>query len=59
MDDDLFVSVYDDIFWKVNFTSESEFFIREYRGYLRFQTGDDNKVNGFILRAGIKYSYSK
>ncbi len=46
---DLAVNVFGDLLWKVYFTSDSEFFIREFRGYLKFQTDKDNKVTGFIF----------
>jgi CubicO group peptidase (beta-lactamase class C family) len=38
-----------DLFWNVYFTSDSDFFIREFRGSLRFQTDKENKVTGFSL----------
>ena len=44
---DLVINVYGDVLWKLNFTSDSDFFIREYRGFLRFQTGNNNNVTGF------------
>ena len=44
---DLVINVYGDVLWKLNFTSDSDFFIREYRGFLRFQTGKNNNVTGF------------
>ncbi len=37
------------ILWKVYFISDTECFIRESRGYLKFQTGEDNKVTGFNI----------
>jgi hypothetical protein len=46
-DNGLSINVLGDLFWKVYFTSDSDFFIREYRGFLRFQTDKDNKVTGF------------
>jgi CubicO group peptidase (beta-lactamase class C family) len=36
-----------DLFWKVYFTSDSDFFVRESRGSIRFQIDKDNKVTGF------------
>jgi CubicO group peptidase (beta-lactamase class C family) len=36
-----------DLFWQMYFTSDSDCFVRESRGNLRFQTGKDNKVSGF------------
>lgn len=42
-----------DLFWKVYFTSDSDFFIREFRGFLRFQTDKDKKVIGFSFN-GMK-----
>ena len=52
-DKGLSVNVYGDIFWKVYFTSDSEFFIREYPGFYKFQTDKDNKVTGFIFNGQI------
>jgi len=48
-DNGLSVNVYSDLFWKVYFTSDSDFFIREFRGFLRFQNDKDNKVTGFNM----------
>jgi CubicO group peptidase (beta-lactamase class C family) len=48
-DKGLLVNVSGDIYWKVYFTADSEFFIREYRGFYKFQTDKDNKVTGFIF----------
>jgi hypothetical protein len=48
-DKDLLMNVEDDQFWNVFFTSDNEFFIREFRGSLRFQTDDENKVTGFVV----------
>ena len=36
-------------YWKVYFTSDNEFFIREFRGSLKFQTDEENKVTGFVV----------
>ena len=41
------VNVLGDLYWKVYFTSDSDFFVREFRGVLRFQTNKDKKVTGF------------
>ncbi len=46
-DNGLLVNVFGAVFWNVYFTSDSDFFIREFRGFLRFQTDKDNKVTGF------------
>jgi hypothetical protein len=46
-DNGLLVNVFGNVFWNVYFTSDSDFFIREFRGFLRFQTDKDNKVTGF------------
>lgn len=43
-DKGLLVNVSGDLYWKVYFTSDSEFFIKEFRGYLKFQIDKDNKV---------------
>jgi CubicO group peptidase (beta-lactamase class C family) len=47
--DVLSVNVLGDLFWKVYFTSDSDFFIREFRGFLRFQTDKDKRVTGFTF----------
>jgi CubicO group peptidase (beta-lactamase class C family) len=49
----LSVNVLGDLFWKVYFTSDSDFFIREFRGFLRFQIDKDKKVIGFSFN-GMK-----
>ena len=46
-DNGLFVNVLGDLFWKVYFTSDSDFFVREFRGSLKFHTDKDKKVTGF------------
>jgi CubicO group peptidase (beta-lactamase class C family) len=46
-DNGLLLSAVPDLFWKVYFTSDTDFFIKEFRGFLRFQTDKDNKVTGF------------
>jgi CubicO group peptidase (beta-lactamase class C family) len=45
----LLVSVFGDLYWKVYFTSDDEFFIKEFRGYLKFLIDKDNKVTGFLF----------
>jgi hypothetical protein len=45
----LTISVSGDLYWRVYFTSDSEFFIREGRGLYRFQTDKENQVTGFIF----------
>lgn len=44
---DFSINVLGDLFWKVYFTSDSDFFAREFRGFLRFHTDKDKKVTGF------------
>lgn len=39
----------DPIEWKLNFTTDSDFFIREYRGNLKFRTGAEGKAEGIII----------
>jgi hypothetical protein len=39
--------------WKLYFTSDSDFFVKESRGMLRFQFSPDGKVTGFITN-GMK-----
>jgi len=46
-DNGLVINVVGDLFWKVFFTSDSDFFVREFRGFLRFKTDKDKKVTGF------------
>jgi CubicO group peptidase (beta-lactamase class C family) len=48
-DKGLLVNVFGDLYWNVYFTSESEFFIKEFRGYLKFLTDRDNKIAGFLF----------
>ena len=45
--DELSINILGDLQWKVYFTSDSDFFIREFRGFLRFRTDKNNKVTGF------------
>ena len=45
----LLVNIFGDIYFNVLFTSENEFFIREYRGYLKFLTDNENNVTGFFF----------
>jgi CubicO group peptidase (beta-lactamase class C family) len=52
-DKGLSVNTSGDIYWKVYFTSDSEFFTREYRGFYKFQTDKDDKVTGFIFNGQI------
>jgi len=34
-------------YWNMYFTSETEFFVREYKANMKFNTDKDNKVTGF------------
>jgi CubicO group peptidase (beta-lactamase class C family) len=36
-----------DLYWQMLFTADTEFFVREFRGFLKFITDKDNKVTGF------------
>lgn len=45
----LLVNIFGDVYFDVLFTSENEFFIREYRGNLKFITNNDDKVTGLIF----------
>jgi hypothetical protein len=45
----LLVNIIGDIYFNVLFTSKIEFFIREYRGYLKFLTDNENNVTGFFF----------
>ncbi len=47
--DGLLLNAVGDLFWNIYFTSDTDFFVREYRGFLRFLTGKDNRVTGFSL----------
>jgi CubicO group peptidase (beta-lactamase class C family) len=38
-----------DLLWKIYFTSDSDFFLREVRGSLKFQTDNKNIVTGFTF----------
>jgi CubicO group peptidase (beta-lactamase class C family) len=51
-DTGLSVNIRGDMLWKVYFTSDSDFFIREFRGSYRFQTNKENKVTGFNFNGG-------
>lgn len=44
----LLCNVRGDAFWNVYFTTDSDFFMRESRGDLRFRTDKNNKVTGII-----------
>jgi CubicO group peptidase (beta-lactamase class C family) len=44
-DNGFLVNILGDLYWKVYFTSDSDFFVREFRGSLRFQTDKDKKVS--------------
>jgi CubicO group peptidase (beta-lactamase class C family) len=46
-DSGLLLNTVGDIFWNIYFTSDSDFFARELRGNLRFQTDKYHKVIGF------------
>lgn len=46
-DNGLLVNVLGDLYWKVYFTTDSDFFVREFRGSLKFHTDKDKKVTGF------------
>ena len=46
-DNGLSVNVLGDLYWKVYFTSDSDFFVREFRGSLKFHSDKDKKVTGF------------
>ena len=48
-DNGLTVNVLGDLNWKVYFTSDTDFFVREFRGFLRFQNDKDKKVTGFTF----------
>jgi hypothetical protein len=48
-DTGLFVNLSGDFYWKVYFTSESEFFTKEFRGFFRFLTDKDMKILGFLF----------
>jgi CubicO group peptidase (beta-lactamase class C family) len=47
-DKSLLCNVRGDAFWNVYFTTDSDFFMREFRGSLRFRTDKNNKVTGII-----------
>jgi hypothetical protein len=44
---DLLISAFGDQFWKVCFTSDSNFFIKQYKADFRFQTDARGRVTGF------------
>jgi CubicO group peptidase (beta-lactamase class C family) len=43
----LLLNAVGDLYWKVYFTSDTEFFVKEFRGYLKFLLDNDKKVTGF------------
>jgi CubicO group peptidase (beta-lactamase class C family) len=45
----LLLNTVGDLYWQICFTSDSDFFVREFRGLLRFKTSKDNKVTGFTI----------
>jgi CubicO group peptidase (beta-lactamase class C family) len=45
----LLLNAFADLFWKVYFTSDTDFFVKEYRGSLRFTIDKDSKVTGFTF----------
>jgi len=45
----LLVNITGDIYFNVLFTSENEFFKREYRGNIKFLTDNDKNATGFIF----------
>ena len=52
-DSGLSVNAYGNLLWKVYFTSDSDSFIREYRGSFKFLTGKDNKVTGISMNGTV------
>jgi CubicO group peptidase (beta-lactamase class C family) len=46
-DNGFMVNVLGDLYWKVYFTSDSDFFVREFRGSLKFHSDKDKKVTDF------------
>jgi CubicO group peptidase (beta-lactamase class C family) len=46
-DNGFMVNVLGDLYWKVYFTTDSDFFVREFRGSLKFHSDKDKKVTGF------------
>ncbi len=51
--DGLILNPHGDILWKVYFTSDSDFFVRERRGLMKFTTGNDKKVKGFYANGRL------
>jgi CubicO group peptidase (beta-lactamase class C family) len=49
----LVIDVTGDSPWKLNFTSDSDFFLREYRADLRFIIDKENKVTGFTINGNL------
>jgi len=52
-DNGLLLNAMGDVFWQIYFTSDSDFFLREYRGSLRFRTDADKKVTGIVLNGRL------
>lgn len=43
----LFLNAVPGLDWQIFFTSDSDFFVTEFKGFLRFKTDKDKKVTGF------------
>jgi CubicO group peptidase (beta-lactamase class C family) len=52
-DSGLLLSASGDIFRKLYFTSDGDSFVREYKGFMRFQTGKDNQITGFTFNGTL------
>jgi CubicO group peptidase (beta-lactamase class C family) len=50
---DLLLNAFGDQLWKLNFTSDSDFFLKQYKADYRFHTDSQGKVTGFIANGTL------
>ena len=46
---DLFINAFGDLFWKAYFTSDTDFFVMEYKADMKFQISSEGRVTGFFM----------
>jgi CubicO group peptidase (beta-lactamase class C family) len=49
----LLVSVYVNVDWRIFFTSDTDFFVKEYRGEMKFVSDPSGKINGFTIYGNL------
>jgi CubicO group peptidase (beta-lactamase class C family) len=52
-DSGLILNPFGNVHWQLYFTSDSDFFIRENKGNLKFRTGKDNMVKGIVINGSL------